>query len=153
MINFDGENTFFQFRTHYFWRSKRGLQCHVMACKHYYASFGSKWSYSMQKNQNGFFQWSGHCVMISIKSIFFQTLFIKKYFFKIFINTFKKILAEYHWGGGCSVNKLWVDTIGQWGSWKSFHFIDTLSYLLQLMPCLTLPIILKLFPWFYQYSQ
>ena len=38
-------------------------------------------------------------MMISIKSIFFQTLFIKKYFFKIFINTFNKILAEYHGGG------------------------------------------------------
>ena len=32
-----------------------------MACKHYYALFGSKQSYSTQKNQNGFFQWSGHC--------------------------------------------------------------------------------------------
>ena len=55
---------FFQFRTHYFWRSKRGLKCHSMACKHYYALFGSKWSYSTQKNQNGFFQWSGHCALI-----------------------------------------------------------------------------------------
>ena len=26
-----------------------------MACKHYYALFGSKWSYSPQKNQKGFF--------------------------------------------------------------------------------------------------
>ena len=63
LINFDGENTYFQFRTHYFWRFKRGLKCHYMACKHYYALFGSKWSYSTQKNQNGFFQWSGHCAL------------------------------------------------------------------------------------------
>ena len=54
-MNFDSENTFFQFRTHYFWRSKRHLKYHSMACKHYYALFGSKWSYSTQKNQNSFF--------------------------------------------------------------------------------------------------
>ena len=35
-------------------------------------------------------------MMISIKSIFFQTLFIKIYSFKSFIDTFNKILAEYH---------------------------------------------------------
>ena len=35
-----------------------------MACKHCYALFGSKWSYSTQKNQNGFFQWSGHCALV-----------------------------------------------------------------------------------------
>ena len=58
MINFDGENTFFQFRTHYFWRSKRGLKCHSMACKHYYALFGSKC----------FFQWSGHCAYIWLRN-------------------------------------------------------------------------------------
>ena len=69
LINFDAENTFFQFCTHDFRRSKRGLKCHSMACKHYQALFGSKWSYSTQKSQNGFFQWSGHCAMCSRKII------------------------------------------------------------------------------------
>ena len=36
-----------------------------MACKHYQALFWSKWSYSTQKSQNGFFQWSGHCAQIN----------------------------------------------------------------------------------------
>ena len=65
ILNFDSENTFFLFHTHDFQRSKRGLKCHSMACKHYYALFGSKWCYSTQKNQNGFFQWSGHCAVAS----------------------------------------------------------------------------------------
>ena len=90
-------------------------------------------------------------MMISIKSIFFQTLFIKKHFFKIFVNTFSKNLSRVSGGaGGVS----WHNALmGQWGLWKIISgFIDAFSQLLWLVPCLTLPIILILFPWFCQYS-
>ena len=55
---------FFSFAPNISGGPKRGLKCHSMACKHCYAFFGSKWSYSTQKNQNGFFQWSGHCALV-----------------------------------------------------------------------------------------
>ena len=45
-------------------------------------------------------------MMIRIKSIFFQTLFIKIYSFKTFINTFNKILAEYHGGYNAQLGKI-----------------------------------------------
>ena len=42
-------------------------------------------------------------------SIFFQTLFMKKYFFKTFTNTFNKFLAEFN--GWCSDRSSWQQNI------------------------------------------
>ena len=60
-----------------------------MACKHYYALFGSKWSYSMQKNQNSFFQWSGHCALEALNYTFLHPILFK---YRLSIIPFEKIL-------------------------------------------------------------
>ena len=60
-----------------------------MACKHYYALFGSKWSYSTQKNQNSFF--NGQVIVRPLEQKIWRIIYVREVHIKARKNIYPDI--------------------------------------------------------------